>query len=71
MIRQKRGAGYYYAYDLTAKKPDGTKFRQSYYADEFNEMMIDKATIIELGYKDVKVIERTWHKNKKRSYNNG
>lgn len=71
MIREKRGAGYYYAYDLIAKKTNGTDFRQSYYEDEYEEMLVDKETIIRLGYTNVHIVERTWHKNKKRRYGNG
>lgn len=68
MINVKRGAGVWYAYDLIAISPVGKSYRQSYYPDEFEVAEVDADTLKKLGYKDVKIIERTWHKNKKRSY---
>ena len=71
MIRQKRGAGYYYAYELHAKKTDGGSFKQYYYPDEYEELLVVKQTIEKLGYTNIRVVEREWHKGKKRRYANG
>lgn len=68
MIRPTRGAGYFFAYDLVATKTNGTKFKQSYYDDEFDELLVDKKTIEELGYTNVKIVERNWHKKGTRKY---
>lgn len=69
MIRPKRGAGVWYAYDLTAiHNYTGKKFKQSYYEDEVEVLRIDAETLHKLGYTDIKIIEREWHKNKTRRY---
>jgi len=68
MINIRRGAGVWYAYDLTAISPLGKTYRQSYYEDELEVAQIDAETLVKLGYHDVKVIERKWHKEKRRRY---
>lgn len=68
MIKMNRGAGVWFAYDLVALSPTGKRYRQGYYEDEYEELKVDADTLTKLGYKDVKIIEREWHKKKKRSY---
>ena len=68
MINQRRGAGVWFAYDLKAISPVGKVFTQGYYEDELEVVKVDAETLEKLGYKEVKIVERKWHKEKKRRY---
>ena len=68
MINQRRGAGVWFAYDLKAVSPVGKNFTQGYYEDELEVIKIDAETLRKLGYTDVSIVERKWHKDKKRRY---
>ena len=68
MINIKRGAGVWFAYDLLAVSPTGKNYKQGYYEDEYNVAKVDMQTLEKLGYTNVRLIEREWHKKKKRSY---
>ena len=68
MINQRRGAGVWFAYDLKAISPVGKVYKQGYYEDELEEAKVDADTLIKLGYRDVTLTERKWHKEKTRRY---
>lgn len=68
MINIKRGAGVWYAYDITAISTAGKKYRQSYYEDELEVAKVDAETLKQLGYKNVVLKEREWHKKGARRY---
>lgn len=68
MINQRRGAGVWFAYDLKAISPVGKVYKQGYYEDELEEAIVDADTLIKLGYSDVTITERKWHKENKRRY---
>ena len=68
VINIKRGAGVWFAYDLMAVSPVGRIYKQGYYEDEYETAKVDADTLEKLGYTDVKIVERDWHKRRTRKY---
>lgn len=66
MINAKRRSAIWFAYDLKAITTTGMKFEQGYYEDEYEEAIVDAETLRKLGYANVTLTEREWHKERRK-----